>query len=290
MSINSAAFEEQNNLNPDFPIVITKGDHAFPFPPHYHKWLEMVFMTEGTMTIAVNNRPYKLHQGDLLVIGSYHIHSFLPPSDTPAGFYMLRLDYTFLRELSVHDQYYQFLAPSLLQSNLLRTQSIHGLDTELSRLFHHLFQESQSGELDSRLLITAATYRLLALLTRHLLDSEAVDKGDAKQLQKSYDMIRRVNRLIYNHYQREITLEEAAETAGYSHYHFTRKFKSMTGFTFKAYLNDFRINMVKEALRTSNKPITDIAYSHGFNSLKTFNRNFQTLTGMTPSDYKKSNF
>lgn len=80
-----------------------------------------------------------------------------------------------------------------------------------------------------------------------------------------------------------------AEISGYSHYHFfSRLFKKYIGTTFKEYLINFRVNMVKEDLYDESMSITDAAFKNGFASIKTFNRCFKDLTGKTPREYKKA--
>lgn len=288
MSMNNDAFEEQNNLNAQFPIMLSLNQHAFSFPAHYHRWLEAVYILKGEMSISVNSRHYDLTEGDMMIIGSYHIHSYGIKDSKDASFYMLRLDWNCLSELTSQEAYYEFVAPVLLKSNLIKAE-----DPVHEKGFHkHLMsihKASSSEDPGSRLQILADTYALLGAAARHIRAAKTHAPLVTKELHKSFDMMRRINGLIYDHYTREIPLVEASEAAGYSLYHFTRRFKAITGLTFKTYLNNFRIAMIKEALTATDLPITELALRHGFNSLKSFNRNFLSVTGMTPSDYRKRN-
>lgn len=56
--------------------------------------------------------------------------------------------------------------------------------------------------------------------------------------------------------------------------------------TFYSYINDARIEAAKEALKTSQKTVLDIAMSVGFNTRSSFYNAFKKNTGMTPSKYK----
>ncbi|MEL6360909.1 MAG: helix-turn-helix domain-containing protein [Pseudomonadota bacterium] len=58
---------------------------------------------------------------------------------------------------------------------------------------------------------------------------------------------------------------------------------------FSSYINDYRIDAIKEALDQLEKrdiPILTIALDHGFNSLPPFNRAFKLREGVTPSVYR----
>ena len=290
MSIISEAYEEQTHLNPDYPVRCDYAVKSFSFPPHYHRGIEILFVTDGHMPVEVNGQTYTLGKGDLMFIGSHHIHSYSQNKDKSAtSYYMLILDWQYLKDLSGNSTHYDFLSPVLLKTSLIHTLADAKLMAQVDSVLRTVNQEHNHGGSGSELMVLSGLYRLLSLGARYL-EHHQEDSPDRKQLQKSYDIMQRINGLIFNNYTRVITLEEAALSAGYSPYHFTRVFKSITGTTFKAYLTDFRLRMVKDALRSTDLPITDLALSHGFNSLKTFNRNFLSATGMTPTDYRKSNF
>lgn len=60
-------------------------------------------------------------------------------------------------------------------------------------------------------------------------------------------------------FRENLTLEQAAEIAGFSKYHFSRLFKEFTGITFQEYLTRQRIRHAEELLTDSKISITDIA-------------------------------
>ena len=72
------------------------------------------------------------------------------------------------------------------------------------------------------------------------------------------------------------------------YYSYVRKiFAGLFGCDFSYYLNVIRIEKVKELLENSSKSIDSIAQLTGFNSKPSFYRNFKSITGFTPSDYRK---
>lgn len=285
MSTQPKPFEELHPVQKTFPVRIQHILQPFSYPPHYHKELEVVYISQGTMIVEVNHKTYALKAGDLLIIGSHHIHSYnLNEGASSSAGYILIFDWNYLDALSKNPLTFDFLTPVLLDTHLFKNDQ---LSPEIPHLFAHLCEEYDSRHLGKELMVASELYRLLTLSSRALTYDANTPNKDTKQLVRAHAMIQTINRLIYGQYHREITLGEAAKIAGYSQYHFTRLFKLQTGLTFKTYLTNFRINMVKEALLNDHRPITDIALSHGFNSIKSFNRNFKTLTGMSPSDYRK---
>lgn len=57
--------------------------------------------------------------------------------------------------------------------------------------------------------------------------------------------------------------------------------------SFDSYLTYVRIINAAKILLIKNDTITDIAYTVGFNTTKTFNRNFKKIYGINPSDFRK---
>lgn len=79
------------------------------------------------------------------------------------------------------------------------------------------------------------------------------------------------------------------EKMNISKYHFIRVFKRQMGVTPYEYLTEYRINMAKILLRTTYKSVFEIAFDVGYNSKSNFIAKFHSMTGVTPSQYRKEN-
>lgn len=82
----------------------------------------------------------------------------------------------------------------------------------------------------------------------------------------------------------EIDVENIADEAFYSKYHFIRLFKNAYGKTPHQYLTTVRIDKAKQMLQLE-KPVSLICNSIGFESLGSFSRLFKQIVGITPSAY-----
>ena len=83
-----------------------------------------------------------------------------------------------------------------------------------------------------------------------------------------------------------LTLDQMAEYAGFSKFHFERLFKQSTGLTFYQYLIQKRISYAELLLTDPSLSITEIAYRSGFSSGSTFARTFRQLKDYSPSDFR----
>lgn len=59
--------------------------------------------------------------------------------------------------------------------------------------------------------------------------------------------------------------------------------------SFPSYVNEFRLEYAKKELLSTDQNVSEIAYASGFNSISTFNTLFKKETGLTPTDFRKSN-
>ncbi|MGI6055580.1 MAG: response regulator [Bilifractor sp.] len=92
---------------------------------------------------------------------------------------------------------------------------------------------------------------------------------------------------IQEHYADPLTLEQVGKQVGFSSGYLSMIFHKETGETFLSYLTDIRIQNAKDMLKTSNKPIEQIARSVGINDTKRFTKLFKKNTHLTPSEYRK---
>ena len=88
--------------------------------------------------------------------------------------------------------------------------------------------------------------------------------------------------------QEEWPVSRLAEVSCVSATHFARSFKEAFGLPPHRYLLTRRIEKAVTLLRETDLPITDIAYSTGWNSLGTFGRTFRDITGKNPGDIREA--
>ena len=81
------------------------------------------------------------------------------------------------------------------------------------------------------------------------------------------------------------TLDDLAQAAGMSRFHFHRVFKAVTGVTPKAYIAGDRAKRVREEL-ASRDTVTQAIYGAGFNSNGRFYAAAPGLLGMTPTQFR----
>ena len=105
-----------------------------------------------------------------------------------------------------------------------------------------------------------------------------------KSIQKIIDEI---DNCIREKENEELTLSLLARRFGYSEYHFSRKFREISGMQFRDYLRFRRLAFALKQVRDTRRGLLDIALDHGFSSHESFTRAFKEAYGVTPSEYRQ---
>lgn len=101
--------------------------------------------------------------------------------------------------------------------------------------------------------------------------------------------IRKAQRYVDEHYTQKISARALAEDLNISPEHFCRTFKQATGVRFTEYVARIRVAKAREQLVNSGQPVTQIAFTCGFQSLAQFNRMFKRFAGVCPTEYRENN-
>jgi len=81
--------------------------------------------------------------------------------------------------------------------------------------------------------------------------------------------------------------DEVATRASLSPGAFSRFFKTRTGKSLPQYVNELRIGRACSLLAEGDAKVSDIALDSGFENLANFNRQFRSITGMMPRQYRE---
>ena len=98
----------------------------------------------------------------------------------------------------------------------------------------------------------------------------------------------KIGHYLTEHFRDTLTLERLAREIGMNPSALCRHFRQRTGKTLFAVLNEIRISHACRLLRDTQQAISAIAWESGFANLSHFNRQFKSLTGQTPGEYRKN--
>ena len=84
-----------------------------------------------------------------------------------------------------------------------------------------------------------------------------------------------------------VTLDALSRRLGYSSYHFSHRFRELSGVSFRGYVRERRLALALRQLQSTEKSILEIALEFGFSSHEAFSRAFRKAYGVTPSSYRR---
>lgn len=243
--------------------------YVMPYmPQHMHRNIEIIWLKKGHTRCTVDLIEYELNAGDLLVVFSEQLHSYIDVSGDLENYALI-----FPPDIPIYDSIF---------ANMLPTQpTVHiGENGELERIFKEAFDTTF---LKNHPFVEGAKQGYTSVLLSKILP--LVPMQEKKLLTKNVEY--RLIRYCAEHYNEPITLKTLADEFGYTPTYFSRIFNEKFRIGFTSFINSLRIEEAKLLLR-QEQSMTEIAFNCGFTSIRNFNRVFKEMTGKTPSEYIKN--
>ena len=236
---------------------------------HYHEYYEIYYLEAGERFHMVEDKLYKMEAGEFIIFPPYVMHHSYGAENMP-----------FKRVLLYFSQE-EILWPSIL-SELREEGGIYKVGIrerqEIHRAMELILKEQKNPGAYHEEYARGVLNMLLLLIAREERPEKAPERKSR---------IGEVIRYIHSHYQEEISLEMLAQMFYVSPYYLCREFKKSTNSTIVRYINVTRIMNAQRKFMETSKNITDISRETGFSNLTHFNRVFKSVTGMSPSQYRK---
>ncbi|MBQ8599752.1 MAG: helix-turn-helix transcriptional regulator [Oscillospiraceae bacterium] len=105
--------------------------------------------------------------------------------------------------------------------------------------------------------------------------------------QQIQTIIDEIDRCIKQQNDEAVTLYFLSCKLGYSEFYLSRKFREISGMSFRDYLRYRKLALALKELRDTDYSILDIALNYGFSSHEAFTRAFKEAYGTTPSEYRR---
>lgn len=261
-----------NHENSLAVILENLGD----FTLHKHYENEILYCTKGSYKVIINNEPYILKEGTLAFIQSFVPHE-TKETERDSLHLLIEAGPLFLGD------FFDSVSTLSLNSPVLNLDE-NDFGNEIKLLLEEIIEEKKKL-LPNELIIRGNVTKFFGLF---LNEFSVIEQIKEKKETVKIKNIEKVLDLIHHSYSDEISIELAAETAGYGKSNFCKIFKNTTGVTFHRYLNQYRTERSKFFLKHSDMPVFEIAEIVGFNDSKTFCRVFKEITGTTPKEYSKS--
>ena len=239
-------------------ITVSKIGSNFVFGHHFHRSFELLYNFEGTAEVFVGSDWFRLSAGEFVLIFPNQIHAY---------------------NISQAQYRLAIFAPEYINTfykkhiNLIPERPV----IKASPDTHRFISENLNNQSDE-FMLKACLYALCSEAQRQTV---LIPQAPA-----DLSLQHKILSFIQKNFTNDITLSSLAREAGYDYQYLSRLVKAQFKKPFTTLLNEHRISLAAELLKESSDNIDDIAFKCGFNTVRSFNRNFFDILGTTPSDFR----
>ena len=250
-------YEAKHSLSTEYCQI--ENGSCFSFPLHVHGCFEIITVSDGEMDVTVGDETKTLRKGDAAFIFPSLIHG-------------MRTEGVSAHKLCVFSgkliNHY-----SKKNQTLVPLSPFFRLDETATHLMSMLSTESDICTKKAVLYYLAGLFDKTAEYTAATTDSRSA-------------LLYRILKYIEDSYTSECSLKSLSENLKYDYSYLSKYFIKNIKMTFNEYVNQRRISEACYLLSTTERSILEISADSGFGSLRSLNRNFLEIMGVTPALYR----
>ena len=247
--------------------------------PEYSQSFAISFVRKGNFLFNVFRHSLDSYSGCVLITKPGYERTVTHIHEVPDECSIFDFTADFYKELT--DQYgsLKFFRDNDLHSTLVKTNA----ETEFLH-FHiiRLILDKSGSKLEIDNHVMDVVERILTNITDYTPDHRI----NAKLKKNHLITIERAKEYITNHFTDDISLTEIARYCYVSPFHFSRIFKTFTNSSPHQFLLLIRLQHAKMLLLDTARPVADIAFSSGFNSIEYFSAAFRQQYKYAPAKFR----
>ncbi len=274
------------NISKIVTIHYYEFDRSFVYSGESHDFWEMVYVDKGNVEIKRDEECIILKQGEIVFHKPNEFHAikaidsspnFFVVSfvcDSPSMVYLERYHTTLDRTLK------GFISSVIKESE--ETYIIPKNDTELKKL-----EKKENALIGGEQLIKTYIEQLLIFLIRNITGKGVVNVFPSKESMESHIVVD-IKKYITSNLEESVSVCDICREFGYSKSYISKIFREQTGETLSSYGIRKRIECARMLIREGNLNFAQISAKLNFDNPQYFSRVFKRVTGMTPSEFKRS--
>lgn len=253
------------------------SDFSSPKSSHLHDSHQLLYVTRGQAQITVSEKTYSAKPGTLILISRFETHC-VEVSSPDYCRYTLQIS----PQVSTYGSIVGYPVLSVLTNR--PAHFCHALDMsgcpEIEDLLSKIVAEkAKNAPMGGKMLDLHFLQLLLYLSRTH---PQLVTQGGT-----ALSLVQQVQSFLEASYAAPCTLEMLAQRFHLSASHLSHQFKRVAGVSVMAYLQACRLAAAKEQLAQTDLPIGSIVEICGYSDSSNFSRYFQSVTGLTPTQFRK---
>ena len=282
----NSLFEYSDSLRSPYECFVFDAlKENFPIHPHWHYFMEIIYMIEGTAEMTCDEEKFTAGDGDLVIFLPYQVHSIYGVKGGKLRYYVLKFDMAKLSSGSgIHFQTLFRSAKGNKSANLcFRAGELD--DSKLKHFFENGCTEMKNQEYGYQNMVQFYVGSLLIMILRKWQEN-GFDTNHIPE-DSTEDSIYYITEYIDSHLGDDLRVEELAERCHMSYSYFAKCFRELYGQSCKKYISFIRMCKAEELLASTGKDLNYISQETGFADCSHFIKSFKQKHGMTPKQYRK---
>ncbi len=267
----------------DSTLLLYNNTDYEEYPNHWHPAVEIVMPLEGEYSMECNDIPFNLRINDIIIICPGVLHHLYAHRGRRIIF---QVDLSMLQSFEEYESIFAIMQPAVL----VTPEEFPGIHESCVKLMKGIYDEYFGNAPLRNVSIVQKFLEMLVHVGRYYTASPDRFVGIRPVKQQEYtEKFMSICNYLNQHCTEDLTLEEVADLAGFSKYHFSRLFKEFAGMPFYKYLNTRRIAYSEKLLLDPEINVTEVAIRSGFNSISAFMRMFKIVRNCTPTQFRNLN-
>ena len=228
---------------------------------HIHHFAELVLVLDGKLTVTINGKQETATKNRFILVFPFQKHEYT--SDDVSYFLICTFPISLLMDFAakasgksgnraVFDA--SDLAVELFKQKLIEQEitTVYGINACLQAMLDDFTAQVE--------------------LVKSNIDSSTMDK---------------LASFMYSNYKEALPLSTVAHTLGYSPNYLSHCIFKTLGMNYRSFLGSIRADHASTMLKKTDMPVLEIALECGYPNIRSFQRHFKALTGVSPSEYRK---
>lgn len=275
---------EKDKIYVDFFAGHLKSCNSESHPVHFHEHIEIYFLISGSNECLINNKFYKVNEGDILIFKPNQIHRILRNDNEIFERYILEVSPRFLADNLIREEY--FFVNNFLNNN---EAIIFSPNKKEKKEIMHLFSKYEKAnhqDPDPTLFHSSLRcIRILEIFTYIFTIIQNYNKPEQKPL-KTNSLVSPILDYLEKNYI-NTSLSSLAEHFNINKQYLCVLFKKNMSMTINKYILSKKIIYAKKLL-AEGKNITQVAELCGFNDTTDFARVFRKYVNLSPKKYQSN--
>lgn len=291
-SLNSL-FEYTDKLNSPYECFEYEvGPDNFPVRPHWHYFMEIIYITKGTVMITCDEESFIASESDMVLFLPHQVHSIYSVALMPIRYYVLKFDLGQLSPAGISTTIsgvnFSAIFRNAKESEgaILSFNSDKLEKTDCTHIFNLMCNEIRKKDYGYGIKVQSCISSLLIDIIR-MWRMNGFDTDKALKLFSEEESINTITEYIDDHIQENLKVEELAGLCNMSYPYFAKVFKQMYGQSCKKYIEFVRLCKAENLLLATNMDMNYISQETGFSDCSHFIKAFKEKYNITPKQFRQ---